>query len=97
MVGMLHMICLHIDLAYALYFPYLCCANGAMKKNGYVMNDVLLYHAHTWFAWSFMCRYHLWMRWHEMSQLHIAMTEDLASRPHRHLAKVPSLYLVPML
>ena len=38
---------LHIDLAYALCLIYLCCANGVVNMNGHVMNDVLLYHAHT--------------------------------------------------
>jgi hypothetical protein len=35
---------LHIDLAYALYLIYLCCANGVVSKNGHVMDDMLLYH-----------------------------------------------------
>ena len=91
--GDVPMIGLHIDHAYELYYLYLCCANGVMNKNGHVMNDMVLYHAHTFFAWSLLCRYYLWMRWHEWLQLHIALTEDLASRPHRHLTKVPSLYL----
>ena len=38
--------CLHIDLAFALSLIYLCCANGVVNKNGHVMDDVLLYHAH---------------------------------------------------
>ena len=91
--GDVDMNCLHIDLGYAIYFPYLCCANGAMNKNGHVMNDVLLYHAHTSFVWSLVCRFYLWMRRHEWLQTHISMTEDLTRQPHRHLAKVTSLYL----
>jgi hypothetical protein len=46
---------LHIDLAYALFLIYLCCANCVVNKNGHVINDVLLYHAHTYFAWSLLC------------------------------------------
>ena len=42
--------CLHFDLAYALNFTCLCCANGVMKMNGHDMDDMLLYLAHTWFA-----------------------------------------------
>jgi hypothetical protein len=34
---------------------YLCCANCVVNKNGHVINDVLLYHAHTYFAWSLLC------------------------------------------
>lgn len=34
------------------FYIYLCCPNGVMKKSGHVMDDMLLYHAHTWFAWS---------------------------------------------
>src|SRR5664279_61982 len=85
--------CLHIDLAYALYSLYLCCANGVMKKNGHVIDDMILYHAHTWFAWSLVCKYYLWMRWHEWLQPHFTMKEDLAIWQHRHLAKVTSFYL----
>ena len=44
--------CLHIDLAFVFHSIYLCCANGVMNKFGHVINDVLLYHAHTYFAWS---------------------------------------------
>jgi hypothetical protein len=32
----------------------LCCANGAMTKNGHVIIDMLLFLAHTWVAWSLM-------------------------------------------
>jgi glycine cleavage system aminomethyltransferase T len=43
---------MHIDLGYALYLIYLCCANGVVNKNGHVMDDMLLYHAQKNFAWS---------------------------------------------
>jgi len=85
--------CLHIDLAYAINFTYLCCANGVMNMNGHVIDDMLLYLAHTWFAWSLMCRSYLWMSLHELLQPRIPMTEDLARRAHRHLAKVTSFYI----
>ena len=35
-------------------FIFLCCANGAMTKNGHVIIDMLLFLAHTWVAWSLM-------------------------------------------
>ena len=82
--------CLHIDLTYAFTFIYVCCANGVITKNGHVLHDMLLYFAHTWFAWSLMCRSYLWMSLHELLQPRIPMTEDLARRAHRHLAKVTS-------
>ena len=47
--------CLHIDLAYALFLIYLCCANGVVNKNGHVIHDVLLYHAQKYVAWSLLC------------------------------------------
>ena len=47
--------CLHIDLAYALYLIYVCCANGVMNKNGHVMNDMRLYHTQKYFACSLLC------------------------------------------
>ena len=39
--------CLPNDLAFRLRSIHVCCANGAMIKLGHVINDVLLYHAHT--------------------------------------------------
>jgi hypothetical protein len=36
-------------------FLYLCCSNGVVNMNGHVINDMLLYHAHTYFAWSLFC------------------------------------------
>lgn len=47
--------CLHIDLAYALFLIYLCCANGVVNKNGHVNLDMILYHAQKYFAWSLLC------------------------------------------
>ena len=45
-------ICFPNDLALELHSIHVCCANGVMNKFGHVVNDVLLYHAHTYFAWS---------------------------------------------
>jgi hypothetical protein len=45
----------HIDLAYAFSLIYLCCANCVVNNNGHVMDDVLPYHAHTYFAWYLLC------------------------------------------
>jgi hypothetical protein len=57
---------LHIDIAYAFCLLYLCCANCVVIKNGHVLNDMLQYHAHTYFAWSLLCvgtyGYNWWMR-----------------------------------
>ena len=47
--------CLHINLAYALFFIYFCYANGVVNKNGHVIYDVLLYHAQTNCVWSLLC------------------------------------------
>ena len=47
--------CLDIDLAYALFSKYLCCANGVVNKNGHVTLDMLLYHAQKYLAWSLLC------------------------------------------
>ena len=85
--------CLHFDLALASFVIYLCCANGVMNKLGHVIDDMLLYLAHTWFAWSLMCRSYLWMSLHELLQPRIPMAEDLARRAHQHLAKVTSFYI----
>ena len=41
---------LTLQLHYLVIF--LCCANGAMTKNGHVIVDMLLFLTHTWFAWS---------------------------------------------
>ena len=43
---------MHIDLAFVLHAICLCCANGVINKFGHIVNDVLLYHTHTCFAWS---------------------------------------------
>ena len=50
-----HMEFSYIDLAYALHYIYLSCANGVVNKEGHVIDDVLRYHAHTYFAWSLLC------------------------------------------
>ena len=46
-----HMEFLHIDLAHALFLINLCYANGVVNMNGHVVDDMLLYHAHIYFAW----------------------------------------------
>ena len=92
--------CLHIDLAYALLLIYLCCANGVVNKNGHVIDDVLLYHAHTYFAWSLLCEgtyaYSSTSTEHELtkraleSYLRMRFAEILQ---YRHFAKVNSIHL----
>ena len=84
---------LHLDLAYALLFIYLCCANGAMNKIGHVLHDVFHFHAHTKFAWSLVYRYYNRMNWHEWLPPQNAMKDNLAHREHRNLAKVTSFYI----
>ena len=46
---------MHIDLAYAFRLLYLSCANSVVNKNGHTTNDMLLYHARKYFAWSLLC------------------------------------------
>jgi hypothetical protein len=50
-----HMEFSYIDHAFAYPSLYLCCANGVVNKQGHVIDDVLRYHAHTYFAWSLLC------------------------------------------
>jgi hypothetical protein len=90
-----HMEFLHIDLAHALFLINLCCANGVVNMNGHVVDDMLLYHAHIYFAWSLLCEgtSDLWMSVNEWVQPHTSTTQDLSMRAHRHYAKVTSLYL----
>jgi hypothetical protein len=51
---------------------YYTCANCVVSKNGHVLNDMVPYHAHTYFAWSFLCvdthGYYWWMRSREWFQ-----------------------------
>jgi hypothetical protein len=51
---------------------YLCCANCVVNKNGHVLDDMVPYHAHIYFAWSLLCvgtcGYYWWMRSHEWFQ-----------------------------
>ena len=84
---------LHLDLAYALLFIYLCCANGAMNKIGHVSHDVFHFHAHTKFAWSLVYRSYNWKRWHEWLLPQFSMKDNLAHRAHQKLAKVTSFYI----
>jgi hypothetical protein len=87
--------CMHIDLAYALYLIYLCCANGVVNKNGHVMDDMLLYHAQKYFAWSLVyegTNAYLRMSLHEWLKPHTSNAQDITRRAHRHLAKVNPFY-----
>ena len=83
--------CLHIDRAYALTFIYLCCANGVMNMSGHVIDDMILYLAHTLLVWSLMCRSFLWMSFHDLLQPRIPMTDDHTRRVHT----TRSTYLPP--
>ena len=83
--------CLHIDLAYALFLIYLCCANGVVNKNGHVTIDMLLYHAQKYFAWSLLC---------EGTNAYVSPYMEHCLRTsfhdlllHRLCAKVTSFYL----
>ena len=49
---MFHWIACTLTLHLHFLFIFLCCANGAMTKNRHVIVDMLLFLAHTWFAWS---------------------------------------------
>ena len=49
---MFHWIACSLTLHLHYLFIFLCCANGAMIKNGHVIIDMILFLAHTWFAWS---------------------------------------------
>ena len=73
-------ICVNIDLAYAFRLLYLCCANCVVNKNGHVLDDMLPYHAHTYFAWSLLCEgtSDLWMSVNEWVQQHTSTTQDLS-------------------
>ena len=51
---MLHWIACTLTLHLHYIFIFLCCANGAMTKKGHVIFDMLLFLAHTCFAWSFV-------------------------------------------
>ena len=51
---MFHWIVGILTLKLHYLFIFLCCPNGAMTKNGHVIIDMLLFRAHTWFAWSLM-------------------------------------------
>jgi hypothetical protein len=83
--------CLHIDLAYAFSLLYLCCANCVVKKNRHVLEDVLPYHAQTYFAWSLLCEgilgYYWWMRIREWF-----ISNTSTTRTHKQLCKVTSFY-----
>jgi hypothetical protein len=89
---------LHIDLAHALFFIYLCCANGVVNNNGHVVDDVLLYHVQKYLAWSFLCegKSDLWMSSKAWFRPHTSTTQDLLVRAHRHFDKVTSFYLDPL-
>jgi hypothetical protein len=84
--------CLHRDLEYAFSLIYLCCANCVVNKNGHVFDDVLPYHALTYFAWSLLWEgthgYYWWMCSHEWFKPHTSTT-----RAHQHLSKVTSFYI----
>ena len=87
--------CLHIDLAYALYY-----ANGVVNKNGHVTLDMLLYHTQKYFAWSLSCEgtnsYSSSSMEHGLTkqafESYLWMSLDELPR-HRHYAKVISFYL----
>jgi hypothetical protein len=86
-----HIFCLHIDLAYAFRLLYWRCANCVVNKNGHVLDDMLPYHAHTYFAWSLWCvgthGYSWWMRSHAWFQ-----STPSTTRAHQQLSKVTSFY-----
>ena len=83
--------CLHIDLAYALFLIYLCCANGVVNKNGHVTHDMRLYHAQKYFAWSLLCEgTNAYMSPYMEHCLRMSFDELLL---HRLCAKVTSFYL----
>jgi hypothetical protein len=48
-------ISMHFDLAYAFHLLYMYCANNVVNKKGHATNDMLLYHARKYFAWSLLC------------------------------------------
>jgi hypothetical protein len=91
--------CLHVDLAYASCLIILCCANGGVNKNGYVLDDAPLYHTHTHFAWCLFwegtnsC---LQMSSSEWFWPHTYTTQDPLMRAHQHFDKVTSFYLMPI-
>ena len=74
---------LHFDLAHAILFIYLCCANGALKNIGHVIHNVLHFLAHTKFAWSLVYRYYNRMRWHAWLLTPIPMKDNLVHLNHR--------------
>ena len=92
--------CLHIDLAYALFLLYLCCANGVVNKNEHVTIDMLLYYTQKYFAWSLLCE---GTHAYSSSSMEHGLTKQafesclwmsLDELPrHRHYAKVISFYL----
>jgi hypothetical protein len=62
-----------------------------VNKNGHVLDDMLPYHAHTYFAWSLLCigtrGYYWWMCSREWFQSITSTT-----RAHQQLYKVTSFY-----
>jgi hypothetical protein len=82
---------LHKDLGYAFSLLYLCCANCVVNKNGHVLDDVLPYHAQTYFAWSLLCegthRYYWWICSREWFK-----SNTSTMRGHQQLCKVTSFY-----
>ena len=79
---------LHTEITFAWPPMLVCLANGAMINLGHVINDLLLYHAHTCFAWSLLC-----VGINEWITTHNFMALDCASKECCRLDEVISFNL----